>query len=84
MLARIRKDLIARLPLSPREKEVLHYLAAGHSNPEMAALLNISLNTVKFHNKQIFDKLGVDSRTALIHRIDDMVLKEVMKARQTA
>jgi len=50
--------------LSGRELEVLHLLAAGHSNDEMAQALFISLNTVKTHLKNIYAKLEVSDRRA--------------------
>ena len=50
--------------LSDRQREVLALLSAGHSNPQIAALLHISLNTVKFHVRVIYERLGVHSRVA--------------------
>lgn len=52
-----------RIPLSPREVEVLQLIAAGHSNPEIAARLYISPHTVKRHVANLLDKLGATSRT---------------------
>ncbi len=49
--------------LSPRELEVLQLASKGYSYPEVAALLNISANTVASHTKVIYDKLAVNSRT---------------------
>jgi DNA-binding NarL/FixJ family response regulator len=57
--------------LSQRELEVLRLLAAGRSNPEIAAALVISRNTVYRHVNHIFTKLGVENRTeaaAYAHR----------------
>jgi len=51
-------------PLSERELEILQLINEGLSNQEIAAQLYLSLNTVKWHLKNIFSKLGVDSRTA--------------------
>lgn len=48
--------------LTPREREVLRYLLQGRSNREIADALPVSVNTVKFHLKNIFGKLGVASR----------------------
>lgn len=54
--------------LSSREIEVLHLIAAGHSNQEIADKLFLSLNTIKKHNSQLFAKLGVVRRTQAIER----------------
>ena len=48
--------------LSPRELEVMRYLFQGFSNQEIAQAIPISVNTVKFHLKNIFEKLGVSTR----------------------
>ncbi|MDR7486831.1 MAG: helix-turn-helix transcriptional regulator [Armatimonadota bacterium] len=50
------------LHLTPRELEMLTHLAEGRSNAEIARLCWISENTVKFHMKNIFRKLGVRDR----------------------
>ena len=48
--------------LTPREREVLRYLVQGRSNREIAEAIPVSVNTVKFHLKNIFGKLGVSTR----------------------
>lgn len=50
--------------LSPREVEVLRLVAAGRSNPQIAAELTLSEKTVSRHLSNIFTKLDVGSRTA--------------------
>jgi DNA-binding NarL/FixJ family response regulator len=50
--------------LTPRQRDVLDLLSAGHSNVEIANRLHISVNTVKFHVRIIYDRLGVHSRVA--------------------
>jgi DNA-binding NarL/FixJ family response regulator len=50
-------------PLSDREKEVLRFLAGGHSNKEIAAALNLAEGTVKNHMTNILGKLGALDRT---------------------
>ncbi len=59
-------DLIE--PLTPREQEVLRLIAAGRSNPEIAAELVIAVTTVKTHVKNIYGKLGVSNRFEAIER----------------
>jgi len=54
--------------LTPREVEVLRQAARGLANKEIAARLKISTRTVQVHLANIFDKLGVGSRTeAVLH-----------------
>jgi len=48
--------------LSQRELEVLKLMVEGHSNPEIAAALYLSPNTVKTHVRGIMNKLAVDDR----------------------
>jgi two-component system NarL family response regulator len=52
--------------LSPREVEVLHWVAAGKSNKEIGAQLFIAEGTVKTHVKHLLEKLAVVGRTAAI------------------
>jgi DNA-binding NarL/FixJ family response regulator len=57
--------------LSPREREVLRLIAAGHSNREIAAALFIAPKTASVHVSNILSKLGAASRTeaaAIAHR----------------
>jgi two-component system, NarL family, response regulator YdfI len=53
-------------PLTPREHEVLRMFALGLANKEIAARLNISEHTVKFHVAAILGKLGAASRTEAV------------------
>ena len=53
-------------PLTPREHEVLRMLALGLANKGIAARLNISEHTVKFHVAAILGKLGAASRTEAV------------------
>jgi LuxR family maltose regulon positive regulatory protein len=61
-------------PISEREMEVLHLIAAGLSNREIADKLFISLNTVKTHTKNINSKLDVKSRTQAVARAKELGL----------
>lgn len=55
-------------PLSERELEVLRLMAQGLTYQEAAEQLIVSLNTVRFHVKSIYGKLGVDNRTAALEK----------------
>jgi LuxR family maltose regulon positive regulatory protein len=60
--------------LSEREMEVLRLMAEGLSNPEIAARLVVSLNTVKTHVRHVFEKLEADGRVQAIARARDLKL----------
>jgi DNA-binding NarL/FixJ family response regulator len=57
------KDAVAGPGLSERELEVLELVAEGLTNAEITRRLHISLNTVKFHLQNIFQRLNVTNRT---------------------
>lgn len=54
--------------LTQREAEVMHWLACGKTDAEIAALLAISPRTVQKHLEHIYVKLGVETRTAAVMR----------------
>ena len=56
------KALLA-LGVTAREAEVLYWMAEGKTNPEIAIIIDASLNTVKKHAINLFAKLGVETRT---------------------
>ncbi|MBE7435469.1 MAG: helix-turn-helix transcriptional regulator [Anaerolineales bacterium] len=60
--------------LSPRELEVLRLIAQGLSNNEISKKLFLALNTVKGHNRIIFDKLQVQNRTEAVARARELGL----------
>jgi LuxR family transcriptional regulator, maltose regulon positive regulatory protein len=55
-------------PLSSRELEVLRLIADGYSNEAIGGRLFRALSTIKGHNKRIFEKLQVRSRTEAVAR----------------
>jgi LuxR family maltose regulon positive regulatory protein len=61
-------------PLSQRELEILKLIAQGLSNREIGERLFLALDTVKGHNRKIFDKLQVQSRTEAIARSRELGL----------
>lgn len=50
--------------LTYREEDVLYWVAQGNTNADVAKLLNIAPGTVKIHLEKIYQKLGVENRTA--------------------
>jgi ATP/maltotriose-dependent transcriptional regulator MalT len=63
LLSRKSQASLKNVALTEREREILGYLAAGKSNGEIAACCQVSKNTVKFHVKNLFGKLGVRNRS---------------------
>ena len=61
-------------PLSQRELEVLRLIALGLSNDDISKRLFLALDTVKGHNRRIFDKLGVQRRTEAVARARELGL----------
>lgn len=60
------------LGISPRELAVLREIAAGRSNKEIAAHLNVSPNTIKTHAARLFEKLGAKRRTDAINKAREL------------
>jgi two-component system nitrate/nitrite response regulator NarP len=54
--------------LTDREREILLALSRGLTNQQLADSFEISLNTVKFHLKNLYGKLSVDNRAQAIAR----------------
>jgi LuxR family maltose regulon positive regulatory protein len=61
-------------PLSERELEILQLIAQGLSNREIGKRLFLALNTVKGHNRRIFNKLQVQRRTEAVARARELKL----------
>jgi len=55
-------------PLSEREREVLHLIAAGSTNREIAEVLFLSPHTVKEHTSAVYRKLGARNRAEAVQR----------------
>jgi len=54
--------------LTAREREVLEWVAAGKTSRDIAAILGASPRTIEKHLERIYDKLGVETRTAAAMR----------------
>jgi DNA-binding CsgD family transcriptional regulator len=67
--------------LTPRELEIVQWIAQGHSNKQVAHQLQISEWTVSTHLRRIFAKLSVDSRAAMVHRCASLLndLEQLVK-----
>ena len=57
-----------RMGLTAREREVLEWLSGGKRDRDIADLLGISHRTVHKHLQRIYEKLGVETRTAAVMR----------------
>jgi LuxR family maltose regulon positive regulatory protein len=68
----IKQSLIE--PLSERELEVLRLLRTDLSGPEIADKLIVSLNTMRTHTKNIYNKLGVNNRRAAVRQAEELDL----------
>ncbi len=60
------KDAVGYDSLTPREKEVLAFIAKGHSNIEIAEKFNLSVRTIEFHKNNIKEKLNMKSLAEII------------------
>ena len=61
-------------PLTRRELEVLQLIADGHSNREIAQQLVLTPGTVKVHTRNIYGKLGVNSRTQAVAKAKTLAI----------
>lgn len=67
---------LEKLGISPREAEILLWMAQGKSNSDIAVLCEISIGTVKKHANHIFEKLGVEGRTSATLRAVEALLEK--------
>jgi DNA-binding NarL/FixJ family response regulator len=67
------EPLIAALGVTPREAEVLLWVAQGKSNADVATILGMSEKTVKQHMGNIFAKLGLENRNAAAMRVVEVL-----------
>jgi DNA-binding CsgD family transcriptional regulator len=55
--------------LTPREREVVGWVAAGKTNAQIATIVGASVRTVAKHLERVYEKLGVETRTAAAMRV---------------
>ena len=69
-------NILENLKLTPREKEVAALLLNGKDAKQIAGELKISIHTANFHIKNLYKKLGINSRSELFTRISSTNLSE--------
>lgn len=62
-------DALNGLGLSPQQREIAAGLARGASNQELAEELGVSVNTIAYHIKQVFQRLDTHDRQAMIGKV---------------
>jgi DNA-binding CsgD family transcriptional regulator len=72
LLLRTRTAAPSRAHLSPREQEIARMVAAGYPSKAIASVLNISCWTVGTHLRRIYAKLGVNTRAAMVSRLNEL------------
>lgn len=70
---------LERLGLTPREAEVLLWIAQGKSNADIATILGCAENTVKVHIARIFEKLGFENRNAATVRALEVLTRQIKR-----
>ncbi|RLJ20315.1 hypothetical protein DJ030_07355 [bacterium endosymbiont of Escarpia laminata] len=66
--------------LTPREKQILHLMAPGLSNSQIANRLRISEHTVKSHIYHIYRKIGANNRLEALNRISTQQVQPLLEA----
>lgn len=67
-------NAVARLGISKRQQEVLNLMSKGMSNQEIADTLFVSVNTIKTHSSNLFQKLDVSRRAQAVKRAKELRL----------
>ncbi|WP_317928427.1 LuxR C-terminal-related transcriptional regulator [Halioxenophilus sp. WMMB6] len=65
-------NLFVRYGLSERQQQIIVAIAKGETNKQIASSANISVDTIKWHMKQIFQKLGVKNRTDVVRKAHEL------------
>ncbi|MFM8328854.1 MAG: response regulator transcription factor, partial [Actinomycetales bacterium] len=73
-IIRSKKSGLLPEPLTKRELEILRHLATNETVKDIGSILNVSMNTMKTHVKNIYKKLKVDSRIKAIEKAKELFL----------
>lgn len=68
---------LSKFEITQREKEIIEYILAGHTNSEIGEKLFISPNTVKNHIYSIYKKMNIKNRYELIHKLSELQKQRV-------
>jgi len=60
------REVSMKLPLAPREREVLHLLSTGRPYKQIAAELELSMGTIRTYIRRLYSKLRVNCRTEAV------------------
>ncbi len=66
-------EALSQFGLTTREREVLTWVLQGKSNPEMSQILGAKAGTIQKHLGSIYQKLGVEHRTALVAYVSELL-----------
>ena len=72
-LRRLSTGATRRIPLAPRERQLIGFVRKGLRNREIAEQLGVTEGTVKVYLHAVFEKLGVGNRTELAIRADEFL-----------
>jgi len=69
-----------RVPLAPRERQLISFVRTGLRNREIAERLGVTEGTVKVYLHAVFEKLGVSNRTELAIRADEFLAVGLLRS----
>lgn len=69
------------LGLTPREAEVLLWVAQGKANADIATILGCAENTIKVHLARVFEKMGIENRNAASMRAIEILSKPLARTK---
>ena len=73
LINKLKIDRLCHDPTTDQEYHILQQMIAGYSNSQIAEKLFISINTLKFHIKNLFSKMDVSSRADMLQKILKMI-----------